>query len=196
MASGEGVVMAIGSICEHCEAGFSAPDVSVGTSVTCPTCGKNTRVLDEVEVREVEERRKQNDRRQEEYRSRLELLHDLEEQERIEGVRGGFEDSVRYFQPRAGTRNRRLRMLGHLLMVVAWTILVLSMLFAFFTGLDNGYLSGVSSFLLGIFGFAVVKFLSEASHTLADMADRQWDIRALLLDMIEEQERHKESEGS
>lgn len=184
--------MAIGSICEHCEAGFSAPDASIGTSVTCPTCGKKTRVLDEVEVREVEERRKQNERRQQEYRSRLELLHDLEEQERIEGVRGGFEDSVRYFQRRAGTRNRRLRILGHMLMILAWIILGLGMAACVMVGSTAAVLAVVA---LSLFGFGVIKFLSEASHTLADMADRQWDIRALLLDMIEEQERHKESEG-
>ncbi|MEE2890213.1 MAG: hypothetical protein VX404_07195 [Planctomycetota bacterium] len=194
--SGKGVAMAIGSICEHCEAGFSAPDASLGTGVTCPTCGKKTRVLDEAEVREVEERRKQKDRRQEEYRSRLALLEDLEQQERNEGARGGLEDSVRHYQPRAGTRNRRLRMMGHLLMLVAWTILVALLLLAFFYVLDLDYLTAAFSFFGGIFGFAVVKFLSEASHTLADVADRQWDIRALLLDMLEEQERHKESEKS
>ncbi|MEE2882538.1 MAG: hypothetical protein VYD70_02330 [Planctomycetota bacterium] len=185
--------MAIGSICEHCEAGFSAPDASVGTSVTCPTCGKNTRVLDENGVREVEERRKQRERRQEDHHSRLALLKELEERERTEGVRGGFEDSFRYFQPRAGSRNRRLRVLGHLLMIVSWAILVLGLVACTLSTVTFDILVIVA---LAIFCFAVLKFLSEACHTLADMADRQWDIRALLLDMFEKQERQQEGEKS
>lgn len=190
--------MAIGSICEHCEAGFSAPDASIGTNVTCPTCGKNTRVLGDDEIREVEERRKQDQRRQEDYRSRIALLEDLEEQQRVEGLRGDFESSFRYFQPRAGSRNRRLRLLSSLLLVLSWVILVLGVCSSIAA---NSFLSGSGSFLLillistaTIFCFAVLRFLSEASQAFADVADRQWDIRALLLDIFEGQERQQEAE--
>lgn len=186
--------MAIGSICEHCEAGFSAPDASIGTSVTCPTCGKNTRVLDEDEVRGLEERRKQEQRRQADYQSRLALLQDLEAQQRIEGVRGGFEDSVRHFQPRAGSRNRRLRWLGSFLMIAAWLIPILGLAVALVVADSADFTVVLISITPAIFAFAVLKFLSEASHAMADMADRQWDIRALLLDMSEEQERQQESD--
>jgi uncharacterized Zn finger protein (UPF0148 family) len=191
--------MAIASICEHCGSGFSAPDASLGSGVTCPTCGKKTKVHDQVGVKEIEEKFHQEERRQQEYQMRLSLLKDLEERDRGDGMRGGIEATVRNFQPRVGTRNRRLRLLGNLLMVIAWTILSGSLVLAFFaivsSGEGNAPLLGLALVLMGIFGFSVVKFLSEASHSMAEMADRQWDIRALLLDLCEEQDRQKESEN-
>ncbi|MDE0960094.1 MAG: hypothetical protein OSB09_04875 [Planctomycetota bacterium] len=190
--------MAVASICEYCGSGFSAPDTSLGSGVTCPTCGKKTKVHDQVGVKEIEQKIRQKQRLEEDYQSRLSLLRDLEERERGDGMHAGIEASVRNFQPRLGTRNRRLRLLGNLLMVIAWTILSGSLLLAFFTlsprwHSDPGL--GLRLALMGMFGFAVVKFLSEASHSLAEMADRQWDIRALLLDLCEEQDRQKESDN-
>jgi len=191
--------MAIASICEHCGSGFSAPDASLGSGVTCPTCGKKTKVHDQVGAKEIEEKFHQEERRQQEYQMRLSLLKDLEERDRGDGMRGGIEAVVRNFQPRVGTRNRRLRLLGNMLMVIAWTILSGSLVLALFAIVSsrdgNAPLMGLALVLMGIFGFAVVKFLSEASHSMAEMADRQWDIRALLLDLCEEQDRQKESEN-
>ncbi len=193
-----GVSMAIASICEHCGSGFSAPDASLGSGVTCPTCGKKTKVHDEAGVREIEEKIRGKQRREQEYSSRLALLRELEEKELHDGNRGAIEDSVRNFQPRMGTRNRRLRLLGHMLMVIAWTIFGVALILAFFAAFDQsigGFVACTLFALAGVFGFAVVKFLSEASYSLAEIADRQWDIRALLLDLCEEQERQKESEN-
>jgi uncharacterized Zn finger protein (UPF0148 family) len=191
--------MAIASICEHCGSGFSAPDASLGSGVTCPTCGKKTKVHDQVGAKEIEEKFHQEERRQQEYQMRLSLLKDLEERDRGDGMRGGIEAVVRNFQPRVGTRNRRLRLLGNMLMVIAWTILSGSLVLALFAIVSsrdgNAPLMGLALVLMGIFGFSVVKFLSEASHSMAEMADRQWDIRALLLDLCEEQDRQKESEN-
>ncbi|MDE0957616.1 MAG: hypothetical protein OSB12_03165 [Planctomycetota bacterium] len=191
--------MAIASICEHCGSGFSAPDASLGSGVTCPTCGKKTKVHDQVGVREIEEKIRQKQRRDEDYQMRISLLNELEERDRGDGMRGGIEAVVRNFQPRVGTRNRRLRLLGNMLMVIAWTILSGSLVLALFAIVSsrdgNAPLMGLALVLMGIFGFAVVKFLSEASHSMAEMADRQWDIRALLLDLCEEQDRQKESEN-
>ncbi len=191
--------MAIASICEHCGSGFSAPDASLGSGVTCPTCGKKTKVHDQVGAKEIEEKFHQEERRQQEYQKRLSLLKDLEERDRGDSMRGGIEAVVRNFQPRVGTRNRRLRLLGNMLMVIAWTILIGSLVLALFAIVSirdgDAPLMGLALVLMGIFGFSVVKFLSEASHSMAEMADRQWDIRALLLDLCEEQDRQKESEN-
>ncbi|HIG04859.1 MAG TPA: hypothetical protein EYQ08_03895 [Planctomycetes bacterium] len=191
--------MAIASICEHCGSGFSAPDASLGSGVTCPTCGKKTKVHDQVGAKEIEEKFHQEERRQQEYQKRLSLLKDLEERDRGDSMRGGIEAVVRNFQPRVGTRNRRLRLLGNMLMVIAWTILSGSLVLALFAIVSirdgDAPLMGLALVLMGIFGFSVVKFLSEASHSMAEMADRQWDIRALLLDLCEEQDRQKESEN-
>jgi uncharacterized Zn finger protein (UPF0148 family) len=191
--------MAIASICEHCGSGFSAPDASLGSGVTCPTCGKKTKVHDQVGAKEIEEKFHQEERRQQEYQKRLSLLKDLEERDRGDSMRGGIEAVVRNFQPRVGTRNRRLRLLGNLLMVISWTILIGSLVLALFAIVSirdgDAPLMGLALVLMGIFGFSVVKFLSEASHSMAEMADRQWDIRALLLDLCEEQDRQKESEN-
>jgi len=187
-----GLPMAIASICEHCGCGFKAPDASLGDGVVCPTCGKKTKVFDEVGSREVEDRLRQEERREQEYHSRLALLRELEERNRVDSNRGGIEESVRNFQPRVGTRNRRLRLQGHLLMVISWVVLLGALLLAFISMIESP-LGGLTIALIGLFGFAVLKFLSEASHSMAEMADRQWDIRALLLDLREEQERQKQS---
>ncbi len=168
--------MAIASICEHCGSGFSAPDASLGSGVTCPTCGKKTKVHDQVGAKEIEEKFHQEERRQQEYQKRLSLLKDLEERDRGDSMRGGIEAVVRNFQPRVGTRNRRLRLLGNMLMVIAWTILIGSLVLALFAIVSirdgDAPLMGLALVLMGIFGFSVVKFLSEASHSMAEMADR------------------------
>ena len=188
--------MAIGSICEHCGAGFSAPDASLGAQVSCPTCTKKTRVLDGDGVREIEERRRQDERRKEDLQSRMELLEELEKWEKTEGVRGGIEESARYFQPRAGSRNRRLRVLGQMMMAIAWFVFALTLGVAVLALVEDDYSNLLAVQAVGLFFFGSLKFLSEVSYTLADMADRQWDIRALLLDMREEQERRHENENS
>jgi len=77
-------------------------------------------------------------------------------------------------------------------MVISWVVLLGALLLAFISMIESP-LGGLTIALIGLFGFAVLKFLSEASHSMAEMADRQWDIRALLLDLREEQERQKQS---
>ena len=193
--------MAISTICEHCGAGLSAPDSSLGTKVPCPTCGRKTRVLTPAESKALVEKQARENERQEERRSRLELLARLE---REEAMRGGIESSVRNFQPRAGTRHGRLRQMGSLLLGLSWVVFLLLGLHAIFDfiqpriflldSFDWGRLGGIALNVgITLIGFAMLRIAAEACFFMAESGDRQWDIRALLLDLLEEQSRQGEN---
>ncbi len=195
--------MAISTICEHCGAGLSAPDSSLGKKVNCPTCDRKTRVLNAEESKALLEKQERENERQEERRSRLELLARLE---REEALRGGIESSVRNFQPRAGTRHGRLRQIGGLLLGLSWVVLVLLGLHALFDFLQmdlsrTGFgweMMGTAAQNVGLalLGFSLMRISAEVCFFMAESGDRQWDIRALLLDLFEEQSRQQDKEVS
>ncbi len=194
--------MAVSSICEHCGAGLSAPDSSLGTKVHCPTCDRKTRVLNPEESKTLLEKQARENERQEERRSRLELLARLE---REEVMRGGIESSVRNFQPRAGTRHGRLRQIGGLLLGLSWVVLLLmgvrvvdQLLWTIdrYRGSDLTGVEGLGAVAWGVaialLAFALMRFAAEACFFMAESGDRQWDIRALLLDMLDDQNRRQD----
>jgi len=194
--------MAISTICEHCGAGLSAPDSSLGTKVPCPTCGRKTRVLSAEDSRALLEKQARDHEREEERRSRLELLARLE---REEAMRGGIESSVRNFQPRAGTRHGRLRQMGGLLLALSWVVFLLmgiQVFVGFFdfiqwgdSGIDLGGLGAVAKEIgLALLAFSLMRIAAEACYFMAESGDRQWDIRALLLDLFDEQSRRQDEE--
>ena len=195
--------MAISTICEHCGAGLSAPDSSLGKKVNCPTCDRKTRVLNAEESKALLEKQERENERQEERRSRLELLARLE---REEALRGGIESSVRNFQPRAGTRHGRLRQMGGLMLGLSWVVLVLLGLHALFdflqmdlsrTGFGWGVMGTAAQNVgLALLGFSLMRIAAEVCFFMAESGDRQWDIRALLLDLFEEQSRQQDKEVS
>ncbi len=194
--------MAISTICEHCGAGLSAPDSSLGTKVPCPTCGRKTRVLTPAESKALVEKQARENERQEERRSRLELLARLE---REEAMRGGIESSVRNFQPRAGTRHGRLRQMGGLLLGLSWVVFILmgiQVIAELMTVLGfSEAMAGSAGFgdvareiAFALLAFALMRIAAEACFFMAESGDRQWDIRALLLDLLDEQNRRQDEE--
>lgn len=193
--------MAISTICEHCGAGLSAPDSSLGSKVNCPTCDRKTRVLDSEGSKALLEKNERENERSEERKARLDLLTRLEKEE---ALRGGIESSVRNFQPRAGTRHGRLRQMGSLLLGLSWVVFLLLGLHAIFDfiqqlglshdGFDWGRLGGIALNVgITLIGFAILRIAAEACFFIAESGDRQWDIRALLLDLLEEQSRQGEN---
>lgn len=194
--------MAISTICEHCGAGLSAPDSSLGSKVNCPTCDRKTRVLNSEDSKALLEKQARESERQEERRSRLELLARLE---REEAMRGGIESSVRNFQPRAGTRHGRLRQMGGMLLGLSWVVLLLmgvQVIFQFMATMNwlatdeaTGGFGGVAQEIaLALVAFSLMRIAAEACFFMAESGDRQWDIRALLLDLLDEQSRRQDEE--
>ena len=194
--------MAVRSLCEQCGRPFSAPDETLGKKIDCPSCGRKARVLAPGEIAELAKERAEQARWQEEQDDRIRLVEEMAARESVPGSHGGLTANVSNFQPRAGTRYPRLRAFSRVLLLLAYleTAIGMVVIIWMFTtaseaGIDGVLMAGV--LMAALFAFGILKFLSEACIALAEIGDRQSDLRALMLDERHDRERgiHENESG-
>lgn len=194
--------MAVRSLCEQCGRPFSAPDETLGKKIECPSCGRKARVLAPGELADLAKERAAQMRWQEEQDDRIKLVEEMAARESVPGSHGGLTANVSNFQPRAGTRYPRLRAFSRILLLFAYLEMGIGLLVLAWvvTGTSEGGSDGVlmaGILMAALFAFGILKFLSEACIALAEIGDRQSDLRALMLDERNDRERgfHENESG-
>ncbi len=187
--------MAVVTTCDNCNKTFSAQNDYLGKKVKCPGCGTKVMVLSEKEREEELVRRRQEQSWREEQEKRIELLESLGRAKRrsLAVDYGTGLDPVRFYNPGAVTRFRKLRALSRFLLLAAYLLMALIIagagitvyLYREGTVQEAGVLALLllGWLMLLVFLFCLFKFLGELAWLIADVGDHQLDMRNLLLDL-------------
>ncbi len=172
--------MAVHAICESCGHRLSVPDHLKGKKISCPKCGKKTRVITPLELT-VEEARNQHA----EKAAVKEKEQPAPEQPAEKAARAERDTAPPETMP--GTRYPALRALGALLTFLAYMLALLSLavgvLLYFRTGAEKNLLYIFGGVIAAAVAYIFFKVLAESAKLGADLGDMESRMLQLLFQL-------------